>query len=47
MTGDRPDWSRPLPRRLVIPDVMTLATLAHVRELRLAEAPALTVHGMA
>jgi hypothetical protein len=27
------NWSRPLPRPLVIPDVMKLVTLADVREL--------------
>ena len=29
----RADWSRPLPQALVIPTVMTLKTLADVREL--------------
>jgi hypothetical protein len=27
----RASWSRPLPQTLIIPDVMTLATLADVR----------------
>jgi hypothetical protein len=29
----RPDWSRPLPQPIVIPDLMTLRTLADVRTL--------------
>ena len=29
----RPNWSRPVPRSLVIPDVMDLKTLADVRKL--------------
>jgi hypothetical protein len=31
--ASRPDWSRSLPRSIVIPKVMTLNTLADVRKL--------------
>ena len=33
MSRKRPDWSRPLPRPLVIPKIMMLRTLADVRKL--------------
>ncbi len=33
MSRKRADWSKPLPRPLVIPTIMTLKTLADVREL--------------
>ena len=33
MVRELPDWSRPLPQQLVIPGLMTLATLADVRTL--------------
>jgi hypothetical protein len=29
----RSDWSRPLPRPVIVPDLLTLETLAHVRTL--------------
>jgi hypothetical protein len=37
----RPDWSRPLPQQIVIPDLMMLRTLADVRML-LGHLPAAT-----
>jgi hypothetical protein len=33
MRKSRPDWSRPLPRPLIIPTVMKIATLADARDL--------------
>jgi hypothetical protein len=38
----RLDWSRPLPRPLTIPDVMTIRTLADVRDLIERHLPAET-----
>ena len=31
--NERPSWSTPLPRPIIIPEVMTLKTLAEVRKL--------------
>jgi hypothetical protein len=33
MLYNRADWSRPVPRPIIIPTVMTIATLADVRAL--------------
>jgi hypothetical protein len=33
MSRKRPDWSKALPRPLVIPDIMKLCTLGDIREL--------------
>jgi len=38
----KPDWSRALPRSIIIPEVMTLKTLADVRELIERHLPAET-----
>jgi len=35
----RPNWSRPVPRTLVIPNIMTLATLAKLRALIVKHLP--------